>query len=56
VLQVSDAISSFIDLAGLEPAVLRVQWIPASAGMTIMPERAHNLITASFRGNDDGAR
>jgi hypothetical protein len=50
VLQISDPVCGFTDLACPEPAVLRVQWIPACAGMTITPVRARNLITASFAG------
>jgi hypothetical protein len=40
----------FADIACPEPAVLRVQWIPACSGMTIMPVRVRNLITPSFAG------
>jgi hypothetical protein len=50
VLQAFDLIGGFTDLARPEPAVLRVQWIPASAGMTTKPVRARNLITASKAG------
>jgi hypothetical protein len=39
VLQVSDPTCRFTDLACPEPAVLRVQWIPAFAGMAITPVR-----------------
>jgi hypothetical protein len=45
---------SFVDLASPEPAVLRVQWIPACAGMTIMQVRTRNLITLSFAGKEIG--
>jgi hypothetical protein len=38
--QVSDSICGFTDLACPEPAVRRVQSIPACAGMTIVPVRA----------------
>ena len=52
VLQVSNFIGGFADLACPEPAVAAVPWIPAYAGMTIMPVRAPNLITTCSRGND----
>jgi hypothetical protein len=53
VLQVSERTAVSPILPALEPAVLRVRWIPACAGMTIMPVHARNLITPAFR-RDDG--
>jgi hypothetical protein len=48
--QVFNTTGGFIDLGCPEPALLRVQWIPACAGMTTMAMRARNLITASQAG------
>jgi hypothetical protein len=50
VLQVSDSTGDFADPECLDSVPAAVRWIPACAGMTIMPVYATNLITASEAG------